>query len=325
MTPSIPSEPARCTVCGSPGSRSFRARTDDASDPPFLVVRCLDCGFGWTDPSLPEAEVGRWYPPTYYGDRNVRFNFAIEALVRWFRRRRARYLRRFASRGPVLDVGCGRGFMLASLRSLGYEPHGVELSETAARHAREALHLDVRVGDFLALPPEERRYRCVIFWHSLEHVRRPLDAIGRAREILEPGGLLVIALPNSDSLQARLTNASWFHLDVPRHYVHFGTRSLVRALEERGFDVRAVSHFALEQNPYGWLQSLENALGLEWNLLYSLIKTKGARREAASRSVVQTILVLVLLPFLFPLACLLWLVELVLRRGGTIDVYAVKR
>ena len=53
--------------------------------------------------------------------------------------------------GRLLDVGCGHGLLLDEARARGYETVGLELSRSAARHAREALGLDVReapVEDF---------------------------------------------------------------------------------------------------------------------------------------------------------------------------------
>jgi 2-polyprenyl-3-methyl-5-hydroxy-6-metoxy-1,4-benzoquinol methylase len=312
-----------CPVCGGLETREIPALGLVPGDPAFRIVRCRTCNYGWTDPSLPEHEIVRWYPQAYYGDKNVRFNVFFEALVRIFRRRRARVIERLAPKGPVLDVGCGRGLILSSLREIGFEVHGTELSDTAAFHARER-GIPVHTGDFLTSPHTAGTFRAVIFWHSLEHFRDPFAAIERARDLLLPGGLLVIAVPNSDSLQARASGSSWFHLDVPRHYVHFGTRSLRRALEARGFTVRTVSHFALEQNPYGWLQSLYNLCGFDWNLLYDLLKSRSARRALDARRAAQAFVVALLLPLFLTVAFTLWAVELVLRRGGTIDVYATR-
>src|SRR5438105_11141139 len=129
-----------CVVCGGPTARGFVSVI-----PGFTVEQCLECGSGQTWPPLPSSEIAAWYPPTYYGTRNVRFNALFEMLTRWFRHRRADAVRRWTKPGTVLDVGCGRGLTLAALRSHGYQSIGVELSSVAAVHARDFLGLDVQV------------------------------------------------------------------------------------------------------------------------------------------------------------------------------------
>ncbi len=307
-----------CLACGGERLGS------DFSVGDFQVLRCPDCGLGLTAPPVPPAEIDRWYPEAYYGKENVRFNALFELLTRWFRRRRASVLRRRVPPGAVLDVGCGRGLMLEGLRKLGYAACGAELNEAAAWHARNRLGLDVRTGGFLDYPLEEGRFEAVVFWHTLEHFPDPDAAVGRARRLLKPGGLLAVALPNSESLQARLFGRHWFHLDVPRHYTHFGTRALEALLERHSFRVVQRDHFSLEQNPYGWLQSLYNALGFPENLLYDLLKAPSARSGTARAHPLACALSLLLLPLLLGLALLMTVIEAALRRGGTVEVYAVK-
>jgi SAM-dependent methyltransferase len=311
---------SRCPACG----RTDAPEARPAVEPGFEVLRCPDCGLGRTWPPVPPDRIGAWYPPLYYGKGNVRFNPLFERLVRLFRRRRAAVLYNRVPRGPVLDVGCGRGLMLGYLRDLGYEPHGVEFSETAAWHARRELGLPVTTEDFTRAPHERDRYNAVIFWHSLEHFSNPVAAIARAHEALKPGGILAVAVPNYDGWQARLFGRHWFHLDVPRHYWHFGARSLEAVLTRHRFRVVQLDHFSFEQNPYGLLQSLYNALGFRFNLLYSLLKDPEARTDTAARFPVQTLLIALLLPVLTPLALALTLVETAARSGGTIEVYAFK-
>lgn len=286
-------------------------------------MACSDCGSGRTWPPVPAEAIGEWYPQVYYGTRNVRFNPLFEALTRWFRRRRADAVRRYSQPGRVLDVGCGRGLTLASLRDHGYQPLGIELSDIAAYHAREQLGLEVRIGDFLALELEPESFEAIIFWHSLEHFADPIAALDRARRLLKPGGLLVIAVPNMDSAQARISGPQWFHLDVPRHYVHFSDRGLRRALEKRGFRVADEAHFSLEQNPYGWIQSLLN-LAFAHNLLYSILKDPEARAHRLSEHPFQAVASALLGVLLLPVSLLLMMFETVVRNGGTIEVYALK-
>lgn len=320
-----PADPRNCEICGGREAyQAFRAKGLAPGDPPFRVLRCPDCGYGWTEPRPSEQEIGRWYPSEYYGRENARFNPLFERLSRWFRDRRAAEVSRRIPRGRVLDVGCGRGFTLGRLKELGYEAHGIELSDESAWHARHRMGATVHVGDFASAPLEPGSFDAVIFRHSLEHFRRPVDAVRHAHRLLRRGGLLMVAVPNSDSLQARVFRADWFHLDIPRHYVHFGLRSLEALLLRAGFRVRSTAHFCLEQNPYGWLQSLYNGLELEWNLLYTILKNDTARMIPLRKHPLQAAAVVALLPLFLPLSLLLTLLEAALRKGGTIELYATK-
>jgi SAM-dependent methyltransferase len=199
----------------------------------------------------------------------------------------------------------------------------VELSPLAASHARDVLSLDVRTGDFLAQSFPSEHFEAVIFWHSLEHMEEPMRALERAWEILKPGGLLVVTVPNIASIQAASAGREWFHLDVPRHYVHFSARGLYDALRQRGFRVLSVAHFSLEQNPYGWIQSLLNRV-FERDLLYSILKDPGARSHRIREFPLQTIATAIAALLLLPAALVLVVVETLLRRGGTIELYARK-
>src|SRR5579883_3510641 len=144
-------ERPRCPACGGEQFREAFASVE----PGFKVVRCAACGLGLTWPAPSDEEIGSYYPEAYYGRENVRFNRLFEAMTRLFQRRRSRVLRRRsrvlrrrAPRGAVLDVGCGRGYLLKYLKDAGYEARGLELSEQAAWHARHRLGLDVQTGDF---------------------------------------------------------------------------------------------------------------------------------------------------------------------------------
>jgi SAM-dependent methyltransferase len=312
--------PPRCPACGGDAPETACASVE----PGFEILRCPDCGLGRTWPPVPPEEIGRWYPEQYYGKENVRFNPLFERLVRWFRARRARVLHNRVPRGPVLDVGCGRGILLSYLRDLGYEAHGIELSETAAWHARNALKLEVATGDFLTSPHERGRYNAVIFWHTLEHFPNPSAVLGRAQELLKPGGLLAIAVPNYDSWQAKVFGRWWFHIDAPRHYFHFGPKALEAMLARHRFRVVQLDHFSFEQNPYGLLQSLYNALGLRFNLLYSLLKDRTARTDTLWHYPFQSAFIALTLPVFLPLTLAATVLETALRSGGTFELYAFK-
>lgn len=311
----------RCPACFGAPSQPVWATAPPAT---FTLRRCDGCGLMFTAPALAADAIRAYYDDSYYGAMNVRFNSVFESLILWFRTRRARKLLRMCPPGRVLDVGCGRGHILAFLASRGWDVHGVELNESAARHARDSLGLDVSIGGFDAVqfPPEH--FDVVILWHVLEHlsdVRTTLDGVLR---IVKPGGLVVIAVPNIASWQARLTRYHWFHLDLPRHYVHFSEAWLREKLASLNLRIVEVNHFAFEQNPFGWVQSVLNACGIRQNLLYNLLKSRSARNiDSPWRQLpIQSFFSLLGFVLLLPLACFMLLPECIFRSGPTIEIYA---
>ena len=116
----------------------------------------------------------------------------------------------------------------------------------------------------------------MVFWHSLEHLPSPGDAIRQAARLLLPGGVVVIAVPNNSSVQAQAFGDHWLHLDMPRHLAHLSTESLRRGLRDSGFKVERVSFVRGGQIMVGWLQGLVGLLPGQPDL-YQALRREGAR------------------------------------------------
>jgi SAM-dependent methyltransferase len=142
--------------------------------------------------------------------------------------------------GRVLDIGCGRGEFLRLLRERGYEPHGLEPGEEAARRGREEYGLDIVHGTLGDVELQKGYYDAVTMWHVLEHLPDTKAALASARDALKGGGLLFIAAPDFGGAQARAFGARWFGIDAPRHLVHFTRGTLKRMLEAGGFSVSRI-------------------------------------------------------------------------------------
>jgi 2-polyprenyl-3-methyl-5-hydroxy-6-metoxy-1,4-benzoquinol methylase len=157
----------------------------------------------------------------------------------------------------VLDVGCGRGVLLAPLAELGFDVHGVEMSEEAVGGADPRA--DVRIATRLSdAGYESSFFDEVIIWHTLEHMADPRGTLQECHRVLRPGGRLIVAVPNFSSAQARWSGPAWFHLDAPRHLYHFPLPALRQLIERCGFVCSSEHHFSLRQNAFGWIQSALN-------------------------------------------------------------------
>jgi 2-polyprenyl-3-methyl-5-hydroxy-6-metoxy-1,4-benzoquinol methylase len=145
----------------------------------------------------------------------------------------------------ILDVGCGTGSLLMSLKARqGAEVSGIELMPDAAAIARERLdrfeQLDLDGLD--ALPFDEAYFDVAIFGDVLEHLRDPARLLKAVRRHLRPDGSIVCSVPNVKHwtvlapllLEDRFPYADQGLLD--RTHVHlFTLRELEAMLAEAGF------------------------------------------------------------------------------------------
>src|SRR4051812_44203951 len=185
----------RCAWCGA-GLDGRASRLDGRAV-------CPSCGAATTDPWPTDSELDAAY--ARYRPRSGRFSGPGDEIFRRTRGTLARRLDHLAPVGPVLDVGAGDGALVDALGALGRSATGLE---------RDSERADLQSRDIADVGGE---WAAVVFWHSLEHLRTPGPALRRGAKLLKPEGVLVVALPNSDSLQARLFGDRWLALDLPRH------------------------------------------------------------------------------------------------------------
>ncbi len=149
-------------------------------------------------------------------------------------------LQRYRPSGRLLDVGCGMGGFLEVAREKGYDVSGVEVSEYAAGHVQNELGIDVaNCGLPEARLPSES-YDLVTMWDVIEHLDDPRPTLQEIHRILRPGGLLALSTGNAGSLWARITGRFWQLLTPPQHLFFYDDKSLVKALELKGFAVKEI-------------------------------------------------------------------------------------
>ena len=229
----------------------------------FEVTICASCGAGITLPRVDAAGLASFYPEDYgpYDPAEGGLAARISRLIQGLQGRRAlsthplRALRR-RSPGRLLDVGCGRGDLGAFFVERGWDVTGIEPSAVAYEVAR-TRGIDARRGTIENVEPEREAYDAVLFRHSLEHVTDPVAALRRARESLRPGGMVLISVPNFGSWQRRRFQSRWYHLDLPRHRVHFTRLGLASALERAGF---AAPQLSTSTSPVGLPATLQYLL-----------------------------------------------------------------
>jgi len=231
-------------------------------------VRCAACGAGTTQPWPTQAALDAAYPEAYRPAAG-RFAGPGDRVLAWSRGLLARRIDAISPPGPVLDVGAGDGSLLRALRGRGRDVLGLE--RRADPHADVALR-DARVADLAG------GWAAVVLWHALEHLPEPAAELAAATERLAPGGVLLVAVPNWGSAQARAFGADWLALDLPRHLVHLPREVLLDRLAGLGLRVERVSGWRGGQAGFGMLHGLVGRLPGSPSL-YDAVRRPEARLE----------------------------------------------
>jgi len=227
-----------------------------AERPGHSIIDCHACGFRHALP-LPDAEaMAREYRENYYATEKPNFLAHAGEDQDWFllsQTDKLEMLERLlpAPRRRLLDIGCGPGFFLSTAIKRGWQAHGIEPSRQAAAHARE-LGATVTEGFFGAdTAPALGRFDAITLTNMLEHVPNPAAIIELAHGMLEPGGAVLVGVPNDFSplqlaARAAMGLSDWW-VAPPHHLNYFDFASLEALLIRFGFQpVERTTSFPME-------------------------------------------------------------------------------
>ena len=237
---------SRCCICGNSDIKTF--------DSISCIASCQSCGYVFDNPRPSPEEIDGFY------SRPIQYDEWLEHLPereKTWKRRLVGVLRHSVS-GSLLDVGAGVGQFLSLAQRIFISVAGTEVSSAAVVIAKKNYGLDLVSGRIETIDFGGRKFDNITLFHVLEHVHDPGETLKRCRNLLNPGGIVFIAVPNEiDSLRRqvrKLLNAVGVKqiryegvLGIPKirldgslteiHLSHFTGRSLANALEKYGFDV----------------------------------------------------------------------------------------
>ncbi len=201
----------------------------------WCYVRCANCGLVLLNPQPTDAELSHFYNHGYRYNLQ-RYKNSIPQQRVWLD-----LLEQFCERpGNLLEVGCSYGYFLAAAKKRGWSVRGIELSEEAAGFARKELGLPVDKGCILDVRKERGpSFDAIAAWHVLEHDPVPRGFVEAAYELLGPGGILAIRVPNLGSTVAKLSGLCWQWLSPPEHVCMYTLETLSRLLTQSKFKILA--------------------------------------------------------------------------------------
>ena len=223
--------PRRCPVCFS-----MDVRTRDQADG-NVIRECRRCKCRYLSrvPSAEAIERTRLLRLDQAREREESIDRADRARQRTIAQRAGRLFRLLPVRSRVLEVGARSGELGVLLRER-FEYFGIEVDAWSARAAR-GHGLDVyraSLTDFVNL---SGAYDAVVMYDVIENLPNPHDAISKLKELVRPGGYLVLSTPDTESLTAVVCGRRWSAHKVPEHIVLYSRSALVELLENAGFQI----------------------------------------------------------------------------------------
>ncbi len=232
---------ATCSICDNTGANLIFVGPDRLMHLPgsFQLVRCQSCGtfYQWPRPRWSELEAYYHegydsYVPAWQDEKSIfrrmtrRF---YAAKMRWF-------VEQFHVSGSLLDVGCGTGVFLEEMQaSQRWQLYGIEPTKIAASYVQERFNIPVINDQIENVRLAENFFDVITMWNVFEHLENPKLAMRSLYQALKPGGILVIAVPNYESLSRWLFGKYWCGWDLPRHLFVLPRSTLLWMLEKIGF------------------------------------------------------------------------------------------
>jgi SAM-dependent methyltransferase len=145
----------------------------------------------------------------------------------------------FQGEGKILDIGAGSGSFLASMKTLGWDPYGVDISAEAVARAQR-LGIRMVQGEVRDAPFPDSFFDVITLRAVLEHVHHPVETLREVRRFLKDQGRVYVVVPNIASLNFWLFGGFWYALEVPRHLYAYSPRVMRGLAEKAGFVVLSV-------------------------------------------------------------------------------------
>jgi 2-polyprenyl-3-methyl-5-hydroxy-6-metoxy-1,4-benzoquinol methylase len=237
-----------CPVCGGKESKYIHTCKDYvATGENFEIVRCNKCSHSYTNPRPSTNFVSIYYQSKNYishsgGEKN-RFGltYKLYDIIRNMSiKSKLKTIKKYNEKGVLLDLGCGLGYFLKGVKDdQVFQAKGIDISEDARKYVKEAFGINIESENEIDNYSSES-IDVITQWHVLEHVYDLEKRMRDLKRILARNGTLFIAVPNSNSFDAKYYKEFWDGYDVPRHIHHFNRESISLLLTKYGFDITEI-------------------------------------------------------------------------------------
>ncbi len=234
---------SQCPVCSSKIlNHIFNVIDETVSKESFQILHCVTCTLRFTQNIPNQNKITSYYKAEAYvshSNSNKGFINKTYHIVRNITLKSKRKLivkQTKQTKGNILDIGCGVGSFLHTMRIANWEITGIEPDELARTNAANTYKIEAKSSPELFNLPHQS-FDAITMWHVLEHVHELQAYVRQIALLLKANGKAFIAVPNYTSYDAAYYQQKWAAYDVPRHLYHFSPKSMQQLLQNNGLQI----------------------------------------------------------------------------------------
>ncbi len=221
----------QCLVCGAEKTNfKFVFELSDCwlkvDNIKYKIFQCQNCKIAFLNPRPDDMELVKYYTNEF----DKFYNTTDKDLIKKYSfTLQKKYKLLPEKKGKILDIGAQKGEFLEYCKRRGWTVEGIELTNTIPN----PYNLPIKYGNFLDINYPENYFDVITLWHVIEYLPHPHLIIEKISKILKLQGLLILAMPNFNSLNLQFMNAE----DIPRHLFFFNLDSISFLLNKFGFSI----------------------------------------------------------------------------------------
>jgi len=214
----------------------------------FRITPSKHEGILETIPKPSEDKLAAYYNSSDYRSHQIKaksFKDKIYQSVKAIMiNRKKRLIMGYKREGSILDIGAGTGEFLEAFEPKHWTKSAIEPSP---KFQSEFQKKDINLIKHLH-PIQENSFDVITLWHSLEHIPNLTDTIQNLKRVLKPNGIVIVAVPNHNSYDAKYYKNYWAAWDVPRHLWHFSREGLKKVFKQ--YRLKCVKEIGLPFDAY---------------------------------------------------------------------------
>lgn len=223
-----------CPYCGGVVRKRFSVGdiNQKISNTIFDYFGCSKCGLIYLDP-IPK-NIEEYYGQAYPAYQKIE---DIKKQITDYDLQKIEILKKYSTGKNLLEIGPGNGTFSFLAKNADFNVDVIEMDINCCKFIEETVKIRKVINSnnvLESISKIEDKYDVVVMWHVLEHLKEPWDVLKVIPRILAENGVLILALPNSGSLQLKLFKQFWKHIDAPRHVTFFPIKLLEQELSSMG-------------------------------------------------------------------------------------------